>query len=55
MGRGAELFLSGEAEMWSSKEPALLFLAGFLTLAFTGGGRLAVDALIGRGRRGRRR
>ncbi len=30
----------------ASKEPALLFLAAFLTLIFTGAGKLSVDGLI---------
>ena len=50
MGRGYELFTSGQAESWSSKEPALLFLIGFLALCFTGAGRYSLDALIGRRR-----
>jgi putative oxidoreductase len=50
MGRGAELFLAGKAKMWSSKEPALLFLSAFLALIFTGPGAFSLDARI-RGRR----
>lgn len=50
MGRGAELFFSGAAESWASKEPALLFLVAFLTLIFTGAGRYSLDALIARRR-----
>lgn len=50
MGKGAELFSSGAAESWASKEPALLFLIGFLTLVFTGAGRFSLDALIRRRR-----
>ena len=46
MGGGAALFQSGEAESWSSKEPALLFLTGFLALVFTGAGKFSIDALI---------
>ena len=30
----------------ASKEPALLFLTGFLTIAFTGPGQLSLDALL---------
>lgn len=48
MGEGARLFTTGEAESWASKEPALLFLIGFLTLIFTGPGRFSLDALIAR-------
>lgn len=43
----AQRFMSGAAESWASKEPALMFLVGFLTLVFTGAGRYSVDALIG--------
>jgi len=43
-GRGAELFFSGKAKIWSSKEPALLYLAAFLALMCTGAGRYALDA-----------
>jgi putative oxidoreductase len=51
-GGGAELFFSGKSKMWSSKEPALLYLAAFLALMWTGSGRYALDAW--RPRRGRR-
>lgn len=51
MGKGAELFFAGKAKMWSSKEPALLFLAAFLALMATGPGKLSLDAML----RGRRR
>ena len=53
MGRGAELFFSGQAKMWSSKEPALLFLTAFLALMWTGAGRYSLDARFG-GRRQKR-
>lgn len=46
MGGGAALFQAGEAPSWSSKEPALLFLTGFLALVFTGAGKFSIDALI---------
>lgn len=46
MGGGAALFQAGEAQSWSSKEPALLFLTGFLALVFTGAGKFSIDALI---------
>jgi putative oxidoreductase len=46
MGEGARLFKAGEAQSWASKEPALLFLTGFLTLVFTGPGCLSLDALL---------
>ncbi len=52
-GAGARLFMSGEAQSWASKEPALLFLFAFLALAFTGAGRFSVDALVRRWREGR--
>ena len=53
MGRGAELFFSGKAKMWSSKEPALLFLTAFLTLMLTGAGRFSLDAALSGWRRRR--
>lgn len=46
MGGGAALFNAGEAEHWGSKEPALLYLSAFLTLVFTGAGKISIDALI---------
>lgn len=51
-GAGAQLFRSGAAQSWASREPALLFLAAFLTLACTGPGRIALDALLWRRRGG---
>lgn len=53
MGKGAELFFSGKAKMWSSKEPALLFLTAFLALMWTGAGRYSLDAWMGRRRKAR--
>lgn len=50
MSRAYELFASGQAESAASKQPALMFLIGFLALCFTGAGRYSLDALIG-GRR----
>ena len=50
-GRGAELFFAGRAKIWSSKEPALLYLTGFLALMCTGAGRYALDAWLPRRRR----
>lgn len=46
MSEGARLFMEDEAESWSSKEPALLFLTMFLTLIFTGPGKLSFDAWL---------
>lgn len=46
MGEGARLYMEGEAERWSSKEPALLFMTAFLALALTGPGRISIDHLI---------
>lgn len=46
MGGGAALFQAGEAESWSSREPAMLYLTAFLALVFTGPGRLSIDALF---------
>jgi putative oxidoreductase len=51
MGRGAELFMSGAAQSWASKQPALMFLIAFLALIFTGAGRYSVDGLLRRRRR----
>lgn len=39
-------FMSGASKSWASKEPALMFLFGFLALAFTGAGRFSIDGLI---------
>ena len=52
-GGGAELFFAGKSKMWSSKEPALLYLSTFLTLMLTGAGRYSLDTRLG-GRRRRR-
>lgn len=46
MGQGAQLFMSGDARSWASKEPALLFLIPFLALVFTGAGKFSIDAMI---------
>ncbi|MEX0886848.1 MAG: DoxX family protein [Phycisphaeraceae bacterium] len=46
MGQGYALFFAGEAEMPLSKQPAMMFLVGFLALVFTGPGRLSLDALL---------
>lgn len=46
MGEAARLFRAGEAQSWASKEPALLYLVGFLSLVFTGAGRFSIDAVI---------
>ncbi|MGH9458254.1 MAG: DoxX family protein [Thermoanaerobaculia bacterium] len=53
-GGGASLFFAGESQSWASKEPALVFLLVFLSLAFTGAGRFSLDALIARARAKRR-
>ena len=50
-GGGAELFFAGKSKMWSSKEPALLYLASFLGLLWTGAGRDALDAWLPRRRK----
>jgi putative oxidoreductase len=42
----AKRFMAGESKSWGSKQPALMFLFPFLTLVFTGPGRLSLDALI---------
>lgn len=46
-GSAARLFMSGEAESWASKEPALMYLFVFLSLIFTGAGRFSIDGWIG--------
>jgi len=49
---GVAAFMIHAADPWTmsgagaSKEPALLFLTGFLTLFFTGAGRFSVDHMI---------
>ena len=55
MGAAAELYQTGKADSWSSKEPALLFLFPFLALIFTGPGRLSIDALLNQRRHQSRR
>ena len=47
MEQGYLLFMSGQAESWASREPALLYLVPALTLIFTGAGRLSLDRMIG--------
>ena len=46
MEAAANAFFSGASKTWFSKEPALLYLIPFLSLAFTGGGSLSLDGLI---------
>ena len=46
MGAAANAFFSGASKTWFSKEPALLYLIPFLSLVFTGGGKLSLDGLI---------
>jgi uncharacterized membrane protein YphA (DoxX/SURF4 family) len=48
MSEAAQRFFAGESESWASKEPALMFLAAFLALAFTGPGRISIDTLVAR-------
>lgn len=45
-GEGYRLFMEKQAESWASKEPAMMFLIGFLALVFTGAGKYSVDALL---------
>jgi putative oxidoreductase len=45
-GAGFKLFQEGERPFPRSKEPALLFLIGFLTLLLTGPGRFSIDAVL---------
>lgn len=46
MGEAAARFMSGESRSWASKQPALMFLAAFLALSFTGAGKFSIDHLI---------
>src|SRR5574341_1278618 len=46
METAAKAFFGGVSKTWFSKEPAILYLVPFLTLVFTGGGKLSLDALI---------
>ena len=46
METAAKAFFSGASKSWASREPALLYLIPFLSLVFTGGGKLSLDALI---------
>lgn len=54
MEAGAKAFFSGASKTWFSKEPALLYLIPFLSLVFTGGGKLSLDGLIATGKNQRR-
>lgn len=46
METAAKAFFSGTSKTWFSKEPALLYLIPFLSLVFTGAGKLSLDGLI---------
>ncbi|HQT97821.1 MAG TPA: DoxX family protein [Thermodesulfobacteriota bacterium] len=46
MEAAAKAFFGGASKTWFSKEPALLCLIPFLSLVFTGGGKLSLDRLI---------
>ncbi|RJP24467.1 MAG: DoxX family protein [Deltaproteobacteria bacterium] len=46
MEAAANAFFSGASKTWFSKEPALLYLIPFLSLVFTGGGKLSLDRLL---------
>lgn len=46
MEQGAKLFMSGQAQFWGSKQPALTYAIVFLALVFTGAGRFSIDRLI---------
>lgn len=48
---GVAAFLHHAADPWRRKELAILFLASFLVLAFTGAGRYSLDAFLGGKRR----
>lgn len=45
-GEGYRLYMEKQAESWASKEPAMMFLIGFLALVFTGAGKYSVDAML---------
>jgi putative oxidoreductase len=47
-GEAARLFQEGQTKFPASKEMALLYLIGFLTLVFTGPGRLSLDGALWR-------
>jgi putative oxidoreductase len=51
-GEAARRFMTGESKSWVSKQPALMYLIVFLALIFTGGGRLSIDGLMAKYRRG---
>ena len=51
MQAAAMAFFSGASKSWASKEPALMFLVGFLALVFTGAGQYSVDGLVARRRK----
>lgn len=46
METAAMAFFSGASKSWASKEPALLYLIPFLSLAFTGAGKFSLDHAI---------
>jgi putative oxidoreductase len=46
MEEGFKLFFAKQAEMPSSKEPALLYFIPFLALVFTGPGRFSLDHVL---------
>lgn len=46
MEQGFNLFFAKKTEMPLSKEPALLYLIPFLTLAFTGPGKFSIDGFL---------
>ena len=48
MEEAARRYFAGEADAWSSRQPALMFLIPFLALIFTGAGRFSIDGLIRR-------
>lgn len=51
MQAAAMAFFSGASKSWASKQPALMFLAVFLALIFTGAGQYSIDALVARRRK----
>ena len=44
-------FIQGAGDPFSDRELALIYMVPFVTLLFTGGGRFALDGMIGRGKK----
>lgn len=48
MSEAAKLFFEGKSDFPKNKQPALMFMAMFGTLVFTGGGRFSLDSIVWR-------